>query len=350
MSIKNFPYRQIDLISANEFIKYCRDRGVHISKNLLELFHKKGLLYPCIRLFPKGAFSYGKKGWLEQFIKDGQVTYPVQDKNFIPWKQYEHFSDARGSRWKKYKVLLYSRNQIHLVKEVMDRRTERISFNEVPKEPSVLKKILEKRFYTFDEYFINKEYPDFILFFQTFEQIKNLHDDFENEVVECLLEKEGSIKFPPGTYKYNEILEQEEKRIRKRLMKDFSINAKNFCIDEKWLDHWREKIVDQGLQNHEGLTLAKLIMEKENLSNFYTKGRLRFISDCLEILKVIECFFDLTGYAFLTTEKRYWGNDNNRLCYNCGKTFRIPAQTIHKKTCSEKCSRAAKNKWKKDHR
>lgn len=411
--MKNFPFLDQDLLPFDRFISYCADRNIKISRDLLELWHKKGLLYPCVRLdrginvfrkiktvdhpegvfvfeedlstfnilyldpkkyYSVGSFSYGKPNCLDFYRDNGMIEYPIDDKKFIVWNYYKFvLADFRDDKsyYKNYKILLYSKKQIYVVKHILDRRTLRKSFHVSPsKEIFVkLKSDIDSALKSFDENFIKNQYVDFIKFFDFLKNLEQVFIDAEidalknllaldeqlNQDLDIFLQSDGVLN--SITSKSERILHFAQHRFNfspqfiADVCNDYSNEYKSVVevklkkisqnFDFKWLESWREKIMYLGFPSHQDFNLYKMIEPKENFSNFHSKGKIRFMLDCIDIIRLIEWVYKTVKFdQFISIEKIVFGVDSIKICPECTKSFiPDPRGGSRTKTCTNKSCR-----------
>jgi len=76
--IENEFYKTVPLVSANDFISYCKKRGIKISKEKLEKCEELGIFYPLARVeYPKiiikVEYSENGKEYLELgILREGE--------------------------------------------------------------------------------------------------------------------------------------------------------------------------------------------------------------------------------------------------------------------------------------
>ncbi|MFA6458261.1 MAG: hypothetical protein WCV72_02620 [Patescibacteria group bacterium] len=378
---KNFPFRQEDLLTASSFTSYCEARGIKVKESDLENFHKQGLLYPCIRVFPgvsvlikvklpehnqpryiypddfkkfKGArridnkkyysycsISYGTKDWLDFYLKRKMADYPIEDKKFSKWEKYR-LKDAGFAtdmnKFKDYRLLLYSKHQIHMLENILKWRPFNITFNYPPSEKllGTLKEDIPKWLSAFDKNFKEKRYEEYLKFFGILMKIQDMNFDCHKKTVE---NTEFSLKEYSEKDREKEWINDYTESRKALIAEEYSQKARSMLkkcsVDARWIDEWREKILTQGISSHENLSIFDLARTKYRLSNFHKRGRLQFMFDCFEISSSIEHFFEFCNYEkFISIQKLFWNIDKFKICAVCGKDF-LPKRS-NQKTCSSK--------------
>ena len=126
------PFRDIDLLPVDEFLKYCWQHRVRAFENDLEYYEKEALLFPAVRVFYTVAdyqssradlgrsdqpslepvavsalndlrsglladISNAQEGWLSRYSELGLVAYPCQEKS-RPWSEYKIPAKPRSSK------------------------------------------------------------------------------------------------------------------------------------------------------------------------------------------------------------------------------------------------------------
>ncbi len=88
-------FLQFDLLEPDDFVRYLRDRDIHIRREDLEFFEKSGILLPVLRLHRPivnrphqkyAALVLGSYG-LKAAYEDGLLEFP-RAGHFKPWKEY----------------------------------------------------------------------------------------------------------------------------------------------------------------------------------------------------------------------------------------------------------------------
>ena len=156
------PFRQRDLRSLSDFIRYCRDRGVDTSEKQLEYYEKEGLLLPAVRInrgfveyrkvlvehegkldwgFVSKAridrrkykdidrltyYGYGSivrdgNDWLDEYKRRGLVEYPAEAE-FREWTVYKGIWPRRSSYFTEKPLpeyeTFYSKYQMFPLKQI----------------------------------------------------------------------------------------------------------------------------------------------------------------------------------------------------------------------------------------
>ena len=112
--IENQFYIQNPPMDIEEFVKFCKKRGINISIGELELYEKEGFFYPIFRtknefygnMFHKYVFDKCEKNCINNALENGRIYLPSKDI-------FESF-DSYTERGKGYKISsYYSSFQIH---------------------------------------------------------------------------------------------------------------------------------------------------------------------------------------------------------------------------------------------
>jgi hypothetical protein len=392
--LQNFPYKQEDLLPVSQFVSYCKDRGIKANEKLLELFHKKGLLYPCVRVFPgiivfikaklkehngeerfiaesdvgkfkkpnivsktkyyhHGGISYGKDDWLYWYIDKGMVDYPIEDKKFKSWSQCS-LKEASFTINKKallnYRMLFYSKYQIHILNYILKWRTQRFNFHNTLNQKKILElsKIINIKLDTFDTYFIKDKYNEFILFFKILLDIKDLFLNSRNKVIneiDQIKDDEPSLNKSHKDFDKKEYQNELNERFKIHLENGTKSIKKKYKIEEKYLEEWRLTFLHDGFNNHEGFNFYQIIKPDIKTSKFLNKGKPRYLLDCIEIAEIIEKLFDFSGYKYTHKRELYWNSNKYKLCTECHKTFEVSKFHPGQKVCTNRyCQRKANTK------
>jgi hypothetical protein len=176
------PFLQPDLITASDFVSYCRDNGVDTDLDELEYFDRERLLLPAIRIrIPTASmrkvytdlnspgqkdwkfvheddlptisydeldpetyyisaglkqsvfipelggsikgFHYGNDGWLNPYQEEGLVHYPAKEE-FIPWSEFHRGTSFSTdlSEFENDSELMYAKHQLYPLKHVQRQR------------------------------------------------------------------------------------------------------------------------------------------------------------------------------------------------------------------------------------
>lgn len=133
--IENQLYLQNPPMDIEEFVKFCKKRGINISIGELELYEKEGFFYPIFRtknefygnMFHKYVFDKCEKNCINNALENGRIYLPSKDI-------FESF-DSYTERGKGYKISsYYSSFQIHHLQYIKEK------FNYLKKNFDYLKK------------------------------------------------------------------------------------------------------------------------------------------------------------------------------------------------------------------
>ena len=133
--IENQFYIQNPPMDIEEFVKFCKKRGINISIGELELYEKEGFFYPIFRtknefygnMFHKYVFDKCEKNCINNALENGRIYLPSKDI-------FESF-DSYTERGKGYKISsYYSSFQIHHLQYIKEK------FNYLKKNFDYLKK------------------------------------------------------------------------------------------------------------------------------------------------------------------------------------------------------------------
>ena len=132
--IENQLYLQNPPMDIEEFVKFCKKRGINISIGELELYEKEGFFYPVFRTkneyynnrYHKYIFDIYGKTDLNNALKNGRIYIPSKDI----FENFENYTE----RGKGYKISsYYSTFQIHNLKYIKE------NFNYLKKNYKYLK-------------------------------------------------------------------------------------------------------------------------------------------------------------------------------------------------------------------
>ena len=78
------------LLTAKQFINYCKERDIDLKKEQLEQFEKIKLFYPIARVYYRdirGTYFRFKKEYAINWLKDGHLWHPAS-RDFQDWKTF----------------------------------------------------------------------------------------------------------------------------------------------------------------------------------------------------------------------------------------------------------------------
>ena len=114
-------YLQNPPMYLDDFVKFCKKRGINISKGELELYEKEGFFYPIFRtknvffgnIYHKYVFDIYGKTELNEALKNGNI--------YLPSKELFEYFENYTERGKGYKISsYYSTFQIHNLKYIKE--------------------------------------------------------------------------------------------------------------------------------------------------------------------------------------------------------------------------------------
>ena len=156
------PFRPQDLLSVDQFIPHCQERGITTSKRQLEYYDRKNLLLPAVRVnlgfveyrrilikvdgrkvwqfaspddvqaieyeeidqrpyYGHGTISSGSRDWLKRHDDRGLVEYPAGSR-FRQWNRYkakQRYATSLKALGKEY-ALFYSKDQIFPLRHIQE--------------------------------------------------------------------------------------------------------------------------------------------------------------------------------------------------------------------------------------
>lgn len=358
--MENFKIVIDDILTANDFVKYCQKRWLDIDIKILEYFHKEKLLFPIFRLFP---WIDENLRYLPFFISNdndflnyqniGNIDFPINDKEFIEWKEYQALKPWYLDKeiYENHRVLFYSKKQIYIIKDLLLNRYSQKNIiylwlsNDYWKYWNVIKNMFD----SYDKKYFQSWYKDFLHFFDLFYQIEGLYYDY----FEIVSEKSRDIA--KKSFDKESMIEQEYKRLLSSknftysLLDDFKTNReKEIVIISKSLEFLDLSLREKLSEN--------LITDKTKFFKYleYFEGiRSDIVFDIdwivlfmkefyFEIYKKIEWFFYLVWYKnYKTLWNNFYSNESEEICCVCWELFIKNKETD--KTCSEDCSKKNKN-------
>jgi hypothetical protein len=360
------PFRPEELLSAGSFISYCRDNGINISKEELELFHKEGLFFPAVKVYrgvcefkkiyakfekseewryiylkdvkkfmpkkidPKkyyssGSFHMGNANWLNYYEKNKMVEYPAMEK-FKVWNIKSHldFITNRKLIEKEYE-LFYDKIQLISLKSILREKMFWTNFKGLEKIELIkyFKKSLVKMNHFFEIYIVI--------------------EDFINRVYQIRQEKISAYKKSGMNAKQIKIEWQEEldftlmgsaKQTAQGILKQYSFSSKEIADWTRFLA-WQNIFSESHRSSRCIGTYLKSISERD----FIVAEDVNFM------IHIFNSFvFFLTGEQ--KTVKQIISNSQYPVCPVCGSSF-LPSR-ITQKTCgSAECIRENKNQSKR---
>jgi hypothetical protein len=101
-------------LDANDFIEYCKERGIRINEEYLESLEKDGILKPIMRTREYHVCNISD---LKELYKDELVFDPLEVK-FTPWEEFYRYN-AQYEYWQKTIYTYYHPYQIILLNKIL---------------------------------------------------------------------------------------------------------------------------------------------------------------------------------------------------------------------------------------
>lgn len=356
-------YRQSNLVTASSFISYCRENGVHISREHLELWHKNGWLYPALKIY-KGTVEHtkiladfdGKEEWgyvspkdIKKFkIKkiDGKKYYTsggfyMSGDNWVDWYKKRKMvvvpAEEKFTPRKKKKILetfttnlkaiaddyeyFYDKRQIFAIKSILRATTfgSKLSAEQ--------KKYLQKRLNELNQFL--RWYNDMEIFLEDWQNIYSARIQ--------KLRDEG-FRGKNLRKEWSEIYDID---YRPELKKRAASIIKEHNIDATLIKEWRQFLTHQ--------TFFYETKRSWSMSRTYLRGMnersLAKIEDVNYMILVINFVLNLLTGEEMTLKQTLLETAGG-VCTVCGCLF-IPKKEFQITCGDPDCVRANKNQYKR---
>lgn len=352
-------------LSQDEFVRYCRQRGVNISETLLEEFEKTGLVYPLVRVFcpiekftkrklpngdsdyvrlrlnerPRGSVYFGLLGISHYQPASNSNTAEMRSIHSTEQCELELPMEVPFQEWKSYK-----RSKLRFAIQRAKLGRPAIAYYSPLQLLLVLYAMRLKRFPTVDEAVIKKELAKELAEIKFFDQLAQLTSRIQTQARVRQQKQVGLYPEDFSSGDANEILRKckaDHVPELKSIMKERGVTIETMC-------DLARQIVMRGLSCDPASQVRTLLMQyvpKEELQKI--NGPMLLAQDYYAIAELLLSFAKILKPSIMDVHGVLNALQGKKapICVICNLPFQVTRKGgQQQRTCSTECGRTYNTK------